>query len=132
MLRAGPEASAFIDVGYADRGVPDSDYIRITDARGLPARVLYCEHALANPLVPLLTLSRLEVGSVIVFSIITESVFQWPGLGQLFIESIRFSDVPVLAAYLIRIALVFVTVNLIVDIGCQLGNPRLRERGRGT
>lgn len=110
------------------RGVLASDYIRFAHARGLPARLVYFEHAFANTLVPVITLSGLQVGSIIAFAIVTESVFQWPGLGLLFIESIQFVDVPVLAAYLLLIAVVFVAINLIVDIACQVLDPRLRER----
>lgn len=104
-----------------------SDYIRSAHARGLPRRSVTFGHAFANTLVPVINLCGLQVGVIIAFSIVTESVFQWPGMGLLLIESIQFVDVPVLAANLIVIAVVFVTLNLIVDILCYLVDPRLRD-----
>ena len=106
-----------------------SDYIRFARARGLPDRVIHFGHALRNTLVPVLTISGLQLGSLIAFSIITETVFSWPGMGTLFIQAVQFPDVPVMAAYLCLIALVFVTINLAVDVLYAVVDPRLRVHG---
>ncbi|MEN1729591.1 MAG: ABC transporter permease, partial [Pseudomonadota bacterium] len=103
-----------------------TDYIKFARARGLTDRAINFGHALKNTLVPVITITGLQLGSIIAFAIITETVFQWPGVGFLFINSIQFVDVPVMAAYLIFIALVFVTINLIVDILYFVVDPRLR------
>src|SRR5690606_9702117 len=90
-------------------------------------------HALKNTLVPVITITGLQLGSIIAFAIITETVFQWPGVGLLFVNSIQFVDVPVMAAYLLVIALFFVTINLIVDLLYYAVDPRLRiERPRAA
>jgi peptide/nickel transport system permease protein len=107
-----------------------TDYIKFARARGLTNRAVHFGHALKNTLVPVITITGLQLGSIIAFSIITETVFQWPGVGALFINSVRFVDVPVMAAYLMLIALVFVIINLIVDLLYYAVDPRLRvERG---
>ncbi|WP_299934967.1 ABC transporter permease [uncultured Pelagimonas sp.] len=103
-----------------------SDYIRFATARGVPMGRLYFRHALANTLVPVITIVGLQFGGVIAFSIVTESVFQWPGMGLLFLESIRFVDIPVMGVYLVVIAFFFVLVNLIVDLLYVAIDPRLR------
>jgi peptide/nickel transport system permease protein len=103
-----------------------SDYVKFARARGLPDRVVHFGHALRNTLVPVLTISGLQLGSLIAFSIITETVFSWPGMGSLFIQAVQFPDVPVMAAYLCLIALVFVTINLGVDVLYAVVDPRLR------
>ncbi|MCC5957851.1 ABC transporter permease [Roseinatronobacter sp. S2] len=103
-----------------------ADYIKFARARGLSNRAVNFGHALKNTLVPVITITGLQLGSIIAFSIITETVFQWPGVGALFINSVRFVDVPVMAAYLMLIALVFVVINLIVDLLYYLVDPRLR------
>lgn len=103
-----------------------SDYIRFGMARGVPIRRLHYKHALANTMVPVITIIGLQFGGVIAFSIVTESVFQWPGLGLLFLESIRFVDIPVMGVYLVVIAFFFVVVNLIVDLLYVAIDPRLR------
>ncbi|MGY4830756.1 ABC transporter permease [Sphaerotilaceae bacterium SBD11-9] len=103
-----------------------SDYIRFARARGLPDRVVYFGHALKNTLVPVITITGLQLGSLIAFSIITEQVFQWPGMGLLFIQAVTFSDIPVMAAYLCLIASVFVVINLVVDLLYFAVDPRLR------
>ena len=105
-----------------------SDYIRFGMARGVPMRSLYFKHALANTLVPVITIIGLQFGGVIAFSIVTESVFQWPGMGLLFLESIRFVDIPVMGVYLVVIAFFFVLVNLIVDLLYVAIDPRLRVK----
>ena len=103
-------------------------YIRFGIARGVPMRSLYFKHALANTLVPVITIIGLQFGGVIAFSIVTESVFQWPGMGLLFLESIRFVDIPVMGVYLVVIAFFFVLVNLIVDLLYVAIDPRLRVK----
>jgi peptide/nickel transport system permease protein len=105
-----------------------SDYIRFATARGVPMRKLYFKHALANTMVPVITIIGLQFGGVIAFSIVTESVFQWPGMGLLFLESIRFVDIPVMGVYLVVIAFFFVLVNLIVDLLYIAIDPRLRVK----
>jgi peptide/nickel transport system permease protein len=103
-----------------------ADYIKFASARGLTDRAIHFRHALKNTLVPVITITGLQLGAIIAFAIITESVFQWPGMGLLFIQSVYFADVPVMAAYLCFIALVFVLINLIVDLLYYAVDPRLR------
>ncbi|MGR3464564.1 ABC transporter permease [Limimaricola sp.] len=105
-----------------------SDYIRFATARGVPWRRLHFRHALSNTMVPVITIIGLQFGGVIAFSIVTESVFQWPGMGLLFLESIRFVDIPVMSVYLVVIAFFFVVVNLVVDLLYVAIDPRLRVR----
>ncbi|HWH73154.1 MAG TPA: ABC transporter permease [Methylibium sp.] len=107
-----------------------SDYIRFARARGLSDRAVHFGHALRNTLVPVITITGLQLGSLIAFAIITETVFQWPGMGLLFIQAVSFADVPVMAAYLCLVALIFVAINLVVDLLYFAVDPRLRvERG---
>lgn len=103
-----------------------ADYIKFARARGLPNRAVYFGHALKNTLVPVITITGLQLGSLIAFAIITETVFQWPGMGLLFIQAVQFADIPVMAAYLCLIALIFVLINLIVDLLYFAVDPRLR------
>ena len=103
-----------------------TDYIRFARARGLSDRVIHFGHALKNTLVPVITITGLQLGSLIAFAIITEPVFQWPGMGLLFIQSVSFADIPVMAAYLCLIALIFVVINLVVDMLYFVVDPRLR------
>lgn len=103
-----------------------SDYIKFARARGLPNRIVYFGHALKNTLVPVMTITGLQLGSLIAFAIITEQVFQWPGMGLLFIQAVTFADIPVMAAYLCLISLIFVIINLIVDLLYFAVDPRLR------
>ena len=103
-----------------------TDYIRFARARGLSDRAVYFGHALKNTLVPVMTITGLQLGGLIAFAIITESVFQWPGMGLLFIQAVSFADVPVMAAYLCLIALFFVVINLAVDLLYYAVDPRLR------
>ena len=105
-----------------------SDYIRFATARGIPYRRLHYRHALTNTMVPVITIIGLQFGGVIAFSIVTESVFQWPGMGLLFLESIRFVDIPVMGVYLVVIAFFFVLVNLAVDLLYIAIDPRLRVK----
>jgi peptide/nickel transport system permease protein len=103
-----------------------TDYIKFARARGLSDRAVNFGHALKNTLVPVITITGLQLGSIIAFAIITETVFQWPGMGLLFIQSVTFADVPVMAAYLCLIALFFVIINLVVDLLYYAVDPRLR------
>ena len=105
-----------------------SDYIRFAIARGLPWRQIHFRHALGNTMLPVITIIGLQFGGVIAFSIVTESVFQWPGMGLLFLESIRFVDIPVMGVYLVVIAFFFVVVNLAVDMLYLAIDPRLRVK----
>lgn len=109
-----------------------TDYIKFARARGLPERVVHFGHALRNTLVPVITIMGLQLGSLIAFAIITEQVFQWPGMGLLFIQAVQFSDIPVMAAYLCLISLIFVTINLVVDLLYFLVDPRLRVDGKAA
>ena len=106
-----------------------ADYIRFARARGLSERSINFRHALKNTLVPVITITGLQLGSIIAFAIITETVFQWPGVGLLFIDSVQFVDIPVMASYLMFISVMFVTINLIVDIIYVMIDPRLRIEG---
>ncbi len=109
-----------------------TDYVKFARARGLQDRSVYFGHALKNTLVPVITITGLQLGSLIAFAIITETVFQWPGMGFLFIQAVQFADIPVMAAYLCLIALIFVIVNLVVDLLYFAVDPRLRmERPTG-
>jgi peptide/nickel transport system permease protein len=103
-----------------------TDYIKFARARGLTDRAVYFGHALRNTLVPVITITGLQIGSIIAFAIITETVFQWPGMGLLFIQSVQVADIPIMAAYLCLIALIFVVINLIVDLLYFVVDPRLR------
>jgi peptide/nickel transport system permease protein len=103
-----------------------ADYIKFARARGLPNRAVYFRHALKNTMVPVITIIGLQLGALIAFSIITETVFQWPGMGLLFIQAVTFADIPVMAAYLCLIALIFVVINLVVDLLYFVVDPRLR------
>ncbi len=103
-----------------------TDYIKFARARGLTDRAVHFGHALKNTLVPVITIIGLQLGGIIAFAIVTETVFQWPGMGLLFIQSVQFADIPVMAAYLCLIALVFVVINLIVDLMYFAIDPRLR------
>jgi peptide/nickel transport system permease protein len=109
-----------------------TDYIKFARARGLPNRAVHFGHALKNTMVPVITIVGLQLGAIIAFAIVTETVFQWPGMGLLFIQSVGAADIPVMSAYLLLIALVFVTINLIVDLLYYAVDPRLRiGRGKG-
>jgi peptide/nickel transport system permease protein len=103
-----------------------TDYIKFARARGLSSNVIHFGHALKNTLVPVITITGLQLGSLIAFAIITETVFQWPGMGLLFIQAVTFADIPVMAAYLCLIALIFVVINLVVDLLYFVVDPRLR------
>jgi peptide/nickel transport system permease protein len=109
-----------------------TDYIKFARARGLSNNAVHFGHALKNTLVPVITITGLQLGAIIAFAIITETVFQWPGMGLLFIQAVQFADIPVMAAYLCLIGFIFVVVNLIVDLLYFAVDPRLRvERSGG-
>ncbi len=107
-----------------------TDYIRFARARGLSQRTIYFGHALKNTLVPVITITGLQLGGLIAFAIITETVFQWPGMGLLFIQAVNFADIPVMSAYLCLISLIFVLINLVVDLLYFTVDPRLRVQLR--
>ena len=106
-----------------------TDYIKFARARGLSDRAIHFGHALKNTLVPVMTITGLQLGGLIAFAIITETVFQWPGMGLLFIQAVTFADIPVMAAYLCLISLIFVVINLVVDLLYFAVDPRLRVSG---
>jgi len=109
-----------------------TDYIRFARARGLSERAINFGHALKNTLVPVITIIGLQVGQITAFAIITETVFQWPGVGLLFINAVQFVDIPVMAAYLLLVGALFVVINLVVDVLYAVVDPRLRvERATG-
>jgi peptide/nickel transport system permease protein len=103
-----------------------TDYIKFARARGLNNRAVHFGHALKNTLVPVITITGLQLGSIVAFAIITETVFQWPGVGLLFINAVQFVDIPVMAAYLMLIGVFFVLINLVVDLLYYAVDPRLR------
>jgi peptide/nickel transport system permease protein len=106
--------------------VMQSDFIKFARARGLSERAINFGHALKNTLVPVITIIGLNIGGLIAFSVITETVFQWPGTGLMFIQAVDFVDVPIMAAYLCFVALIFVIVNLVVDLLYFAIDPRIR------
>lgn len=106
-----------------------TDYIKFARARGISQRSIYFKHALKNTLLPVITITGLQLGGIIAFSIVTETVFQWPGMGLLFIQAVQFADIPVMAAYLCLISFIFVVVNLIVDLLYVAVDPRLKVEG---
>jgi peptide/nickel transport system permease protein len=109
-----------------------TDYIKFARARGLPERAINFGHALKNTLVPVITVIGLQLGAIIAFAIITETVFQWPGMGLMFIQAVQHADIPVMAAYLLLVAFLFVLINFIVDLIYVRIDPRIRIAGRGV
>ena len=109
--------------------VLSSDYIRFARARGLPPRMIHFRLALRNALMPVVTVTGLQIGSLIAFAIVTETVFQWPGMGLLFIQAVSFVDIPVMSSYLLFVGFLFVAINMAVDLLYALIDPRLRVRG---
>ena len=108
-----------------------TDYIKFARARGLKSRAINFGHALKNTLVPVITITGLQIGSLLAFSIITETVFAWPGMGLLFLQGIQFVDIPVMSSYLVLMALFFVLINLAVDLLYYAVDPRLRVEHTG-
>ena len=109
-----------------------TDYIKFARARGLPARAINFGHALKNTLVPVITVIGLQLGAIIAFAIITETVFQWPGMGLMFIQAVQNADIPVMAAYLMLVAFLFVFINFVVDLIYVRIDPRIRIFGRSA
>jgi peptide/nickel transport system permease protein len=109
-----------------------ADYIKFARARGLPERAINFGHALKNTLVPVITVIGLQLGAIIAFAIITETVFQWPGMGLMFIQAVQNADIPVMAAYLMLVAFLFVLINFIVDLVYVRVDPRIRIFGRAA
>ena len=109
-----------------------TDYIKFARARGLPERAINFGHALKNTLVPVITVIGLQLGGIIAFAIITETVFQWPGMGLMFIQAVQHADIPVMSAYLLLVAFLFVLINFIVDLIYVRIDPRIRILGRGV
>ena len=109
-----------------------TDYIKFARARGLPNRIVNFGHALKNTLVPVMTIAGLQFGSIIAFAIITETVFQWPGMGLLFLRAVQNADIPIMSAYLLLVAGIFVTINLIVDLLYVVVDPRIRIERRAA
>ena len=106
-----------------------TDYIKFARARGISEDSIKYKHALKNGLIPVITIAGINIGTLIAFSIITETVFQWPGMGFLFIQAVQFVDIPIMSAYLVFIAFVFVMINFIVDILYYFIDPRIRVKG---
>ncbi len=106
-----------------------TDFIKFARARGLGDRAIHFGHALKNTMIPVITITGLQLGSIIAFAIITETVFQWPGMGLLFLQGVQNVDIPIMAAYLLLIAFLFVTINLIVDMLYVFVDPRIRLSG---
>jgi peptide/nickel transport system permease protein len=109
-----------------------ADFIRFARARGLPPLAINFRHALRNCLMPVITVTGLQIGNLIAFALVTETVFQWPGMGLLFVQAVSFVDIPVMAAYLIVVSAIFVTVNTLVDLSYALVDPRLRQDAVGA
>ncbi len=103
-----------------------TDYIKFARARGVKRRALWFRHALKNCLMPVVTLTAMQIGNLIAFALVTETVFQWPGMGMLFMQAVTFVDIPVMAAYLCIVSFIFVTLNTLVDIAYAVIDPRLR------
>ncbi len=103
-----------------------TDYIKFARARGIQKNIINFKHALKNGLIPVITITGINIGTLVAFSIITETVFQWPGMGFLFINAVHFVDIPIMSAYLIMVAFIFVMINFIVDITYYIIDPRIR------
>ena len=103
-----------------------TDYIKFAKARGIKKNTINYKHALKNGLIPVITITGINIGTLIAFSIITETVFQWPGMGLLFINAVYFVDIPIMSAYMIMVAFIFVMINFIVDITYYFIDPRIR------
>ncbi|MBB4105582.1 ABC transporter permease [Allorhizobium borbori] len=104
-----------------------ADFIKFARARGVPRRSLWFRHALKNCLMPVITLTAMQIGNLIAFALVTETVFQWPGMGMLFMQAVTFVDIPVMAAYLCIVSFIFVVLNTVVDIAYAVIDPRLRK-----
>jgi peptide/nickel transport system permease protein len=109
-----------------------TDYIRFARARGLKPRAIHFRHALKNTLIPVITITGLQLGSLIAFAIITETVFQWPGMGLMFLQAVQTVDIPIMSAYLLLVATLYVIINLIVDLLYSAVDPRIRISGKAA
>ena len=109
-----------------------TDYIKFARARGIKNNTINYKHALKNGLIPVITITGINIGTLIAFSIITETVFQWPGMGSLFINAVYFVDIPIMSAYMIMVAFIFVMINFIVDITYYFIDPRIRLKEEGS
>ena len=114
-----------------------TEFVRFARARGLSDNAIHFRHALRNCLMPVITVTGLQIGNLIAFALVTETVFQWPGMGMLFVQAVSFVDIPVMAAYLIIVSFIFVSLNTLVDLTYALVDPRLRQQavagaGHGT
>ncbi len=109
-----------------------TDYIKFARARGLTNRAVHFGHALKNTLIPVITIAGLQLGSIIAFAIITETVFQWPGMGLLFLRAVQNADIPIMSAYLMLVGFIFVVINLVVDLLYVMVDPRLRTEVRAA
>jgi peptide/nickel transport system permease protein len=105
-----------------------TEFIKFARARGLPDRIVHFRLALRNCLMPVITVTGMQIGNLIAFALITETVFQWPGMGLLFIQSVMFVDIPVMAAYLVIVSFIFVALNTLVDMMYGVVDPRLRSQ----
>jgi ABC-type dipeptide/oligopeptide/nickel transport system permease component len=108
------------------REVLTEEYIKTAWAKGLPPRKVIFKHALRNVLIPVITITGLQFGELIAFSIVTETIFQWPGMGNLLLTSIWESDQPVIVTYIMMAALIIITANIVVDILYAVINPKIR------
>ena len=104
-----------------------SDHVRFARARGLSDRSIHYRHGLRNALLPVITVAALQLGNLLAFSVVTETVFQWPGMGLLFLQAVQFVDVPVISSYLLLAAVAFVLINLVVDVSYRVLDPRVRS-----
>ena len=105
-----------------------TEFVRFARARGLSDNAIHFRHALRNCLMPVITVTGLQIGNLIAFALVTETVFQWPGMGMLFVQAVSFVDIPVMAAYLIIVSFIFVSLNTLVDLTYALVDPRLRQQ----
>lgn len=109
--------------------VLQSDYIRYAWAKGISAPRIYFIHALKNTMLPVITVGGIQLGTLVAYTILTESIFQWPGMGLLFMDAVTRVDVPLISTYLIFVGIIFVVTNTFVDVVYSLVNPRVRISG---
>jgi peptide/nickel transport system permease protein len=109
-----------------------SEYVKFATAKGLPMRKIYFKHALKNTMLPVITVGGVQIGTMVAYTILTETVFQWPGTGFLFLEAINRVDTPLITAYVIFVGLIFVTTNTIVDLLYGVVNPTVNITGKGA
>jgi peptide/nickel transport system permease protein len=112
--------------------VLSSEYIKFAKAKGLPMKKVYYQHALKNTMLPVLTVGGVQLGLMVAYTILTETVFQWPGTGFLFLEAINRVDTPLITAYVIFVGLIFVVTNTIIDLLYGLINPTVNLTGKGA